>query len=65
MIAVPAEMKINLSSIHAVPNKFDKTSTVNLGVEVINAAQVETLMNKMRRLEHVLSVTRPATGIRD
>ena len=63
LIAVPAEMKFNLHSIHAVPNKSNKTSTVNLGVEVSNAAQVETLMNKLRRVEHVFSVTRPVAGI--
>ena len=59
LISVPAEMKLNLNSIHAVPNKFNKTSTVNLGVKVSNAAQVETLMNKMRRVDHVFSVMRP------
>ncbi len=59
LIAVPAEMKLNLHSIHAGSNKTNKTSTVNLGVEVINAAQVETIMNKLRRVENVYSVTRP------
>lgn len=59
LIAVPAAMDLNLHSIHAVPNRYNKTSTVNLGVEVKNAAQVETLMNKFRRVERVLSVTRP------
>ena len=59
LIAVPAEMKLNLHSIHAVPNRNNKTSTVNLGVEVKNAAQVDTLMNKLRRVENVFSVTRP------
>ena len=59
LIAVPAEMKLNVHSIHAVPNRHNKTSTVNLGVEVNNAAQVDTLMNKLRRVENVFSVTRP------
>lgn len=65
LIAVPAEMKLNLHSIHAVPNKTNKTSTVNLGVEVVNAAQVQTIMNKLRRVENVYSVTRPMVGTRD
>ena len=65
LIAVPAEMKLNLHSIHAVPNKTNKTSTVNLGVEVNNAEQVETLMNKLRRVENVYSVSRPMTGNAD
>ena len=59
LIAVPAAMDINLHSIHAVPNKYDKTSTVKLGVEVANAEQVTTLMNKLRRVENVYSVARP------
>ncbi len=59
LIAVPTEMKLNMHSIHAVPNRNNKTSTVLLGVEVNNAAQVATLMNKLRRVENVFSVTRP------
>ena len=59
LIAVPAEMKINLHSIHAAPNKYNKTSTVKLGVELNNAAQVEVLMNRLRRVEKVFSVSRP------
>ena len=59
LIAVPAEMNINLHSIHATPNRNNKTSTVKLGVEINNAAQVETLMNKLRRIESVYSVMRP------
>lgn len=59
LIIVPSEMKLNLNSIHAIPNKSNKTSTVNLGVEVKNAAQVAELMNKLRRVDSVYSVTRP------
>lgn len=59
LIAVPAEMKLNLHSIHAVPNKHNRTSNVNIGIEVQNAEQVETLMNKFRRVENVFSVSRP------
>ncbi|MBR2774486.1 MAG: bifunctional (p)ppGpp synthetase/guanosine-3',5'-bis(diphosphate) 3'-pyrophosphohydrolase [Selenomonadaceae bacterium] len=59
LIAVPAEMKLNLHSIHATPNKHNRTSTVKLGVEVQNAEQVETVMNKLRRVEKVFSVARP------
>lgn len=62
LIAVPAEMKLNLHSIHAVPNKTNRTSTVNLGIEVQSAAQVETVLNKLRRVENVYSVTRPMVG---
>ena len=65
LIAVPTEMKLNMHSIHAVPNKTNKTSTVDLGVEVNNAEQVEMLMNKLRRVENVYSVARPMTGNAD
>jgi len=61
LIAVPSEMKLNLQSIHAAPNKYNKTSTVKLGVEVSNATQVAELMNKLRRVESVYSVVRPMT----
>ncbi|MBR0102236.1 MAG: bifunctional (p)ppGpp synthetase/guanosine-3',5'-bis(diphosphate) 3'-pyrophosphohydrolase [Selenomonadaceae bacterium] len=59
LIAVPAEMKLNLHSIHATPNKYNRTSTVKLGVEVQNVEQVESVMNKLRRVEKVFSVARP------
>jgi len=59
LIAVPAEMKLNLHSIHATPNKNNNTSTVKLGIEIKNAEQVETIMNKLRRVENVYSVARP------
>ena len=65
LIAVPTAMDLNMHSIHAVPNRYNKTSTVNIGVEVVNAAQVESLMNKLRRVEHVFSVTRPIAGNRE
>ena len=65
LIAVPAAMDLNLHSIHAVPNKYNKTSTVNLGVEVTNAEQLAALMNKLRRVEHVYSVARPMARVRD
>ena len=62
LIAVPTEMKLNLNSIHATQNKSNKTSTVKFGVEINGAAQLQTFMNKLRRVEHVLSVTRPMAG---
>ncbi len=65
LIAVPAAMNLNLHSIHAVPNRYNKTSTVNMGIEVANATQVDTLMNKLRRVERVFSVTRPLARSRD
>lgn len=59
IFAVPSEMKFNIHSVHATPNKSNKTSTVLLGIEVNNADQVTRLMNQLRRIKDVYSVTRP------
>lgn len=59
LIAVPAEMKLNLHSIHADPNENNKTSTVKLGIEINNAAQVAELANKLRQVGKVYNVARP------
>ena len=63
LLAVPAEMKINIHSVHAQPNKSNKTSTVDLTVEVKNAEQISQLMTKFKRLEDVYSVARPMDKI--
>ena len=59
LLAIPSSMKLNIRSVHAEPNENDKTSTVNLGIDVQNSAQVEQLMAKMRIISDVYSVTRP------
>ena len=59
IFAVPSEMKFNIHSVHATPNKTNKTSTVLLGVEVNNSDQVTRLMNQLRRIKDIYSVTRP------
>jgi len=58
LLAVPSEMKINISSINAKPNRSNKTSTVIMGLDVKSAQQVSQLMTKLRRLKDVFSVTR-------
>ncbi len=65
LIAVPAEMKLNLHSLHAIPNRFNKTSTVTMGIQVNSTEQVAAVMNKLRRVEHVLSVVRPVLVNKD
>ena len=55
LLAVPSEMKINISSINAKPNRSNKTSTVIMGLDVKNAQQVSQLMTKLRRLKDVFS----------
>ena len=59
IFAVPAEMKFNIHSVHASPNRSNKTSTVLIGVDVNNADQVSRLMNQLRRIKDVYSVSRP------
>ena len=60
---MPAEMKLNIHSVHATPNKNDKTSTIDLVIYVKNADQVSKLMTQMRRIEDVFSVSRPIEKI--
>lgn len=62
LLAVPSEMKINISSINAKPNRSNKTSTVIMGLDVKSAQQVSQLMTKLRRLKDVFSVTRSFGG---
>ncbi|WP_407399504.1 ACT domain-containing protein, partial [Anaerovibrio sp.] len=65
ILAVPAEMKMNVSSVNARTNRNNKTSVVMLGVEVSAASQVNSLMTKIRRLKDVYSVSRAMTNNAD
>lgn len=58
VLAVPTEMKINIHSVNASPNRSNKTSTIMLGLEVRNSTQVTQIMTKLRRLKDVFSVIR-------
>ena len=58
LLAVPSEMKFNIRSVNANPNRNNKTSTVVMGIDVKSASQVAQIMTKMRRLKNVYSVTR-------
>lgn len=58
ILAVPSELKMNISSVNANPNHSNKTSTVLLGIQVRNADQVQQLMNRLRRVKDVFSVAR-------
>ena len=62
LLAAPSEMKININSINAKPNRSNKTSTVIMGLDVKSAQQVSQLMTKLRRLKDVFSVTRSFTS---
>ena len=63
LLAMPAELKLNIHSVHATPNKNNKTSTIDLVLYVKNAEQVSKLMTQMRRIEDVFSVSRPIEKI--
>ena len=58
ILAVPTEMKINIRSINANPNRSNRTSTMLLGLDVNSATQVTQIVTKLRRLKDIYSVTR-------
>ena len=58
LFALPAEMKVNISSLTAKTNKANKTSIVNMGLDVRNSQQVAQIMTKIRRMKDVYSVSR-------
>lgn len=62
ILAVPTEMKINIRSINANPNRSNRTSTMMLGLDVHSSTQVTQIMTKLRRLKDVYSVTRRMGG---
>lgn len=59
ILAVPSTMQVNIHSVHATPNKSNKTSTIRLGLEVKNSEQVSRLMVQLRRVKDIYSVARP------
>lgn len=59
IFSVPAELNFNIHSVNASPNKSNKTSTVNLGIDVNNSEQVERIMNRLRKIKDIYSVSRP------
>ena len=58
LFALPAEMKVNISSLSAKVNKTNKTSIVDMGLDVRNSQQVAQIMTKIRRMKDVYSVSR-------
>ena len=58
LLAVPSEMKLNIHSVNANPNRSNKTTNVLLGLDVHNAQQVSNLMNRLRQVRDVYSVSR-------
>lgn len=62
ILAVPAELKMNVVSVNAKANRSNKTSTVVMGIEVHTASQVSQIMSRIRRLKDVFSVSRAMTS---
>ena len=58
LLAVPAEMKVNIHTVNATPNRRNKTSTVLLGLNVSNIDQITQVMTRVRLLKDVYRVTR-------
>ena len=58
LFALPAEMKVNITSLMAKANKSNKTSLVTMGLDVHNSQQVAQIMTKIRRMKDVYSVSR-------
>ncbi|MCR5439698.1 GTP pyrophosphokinase [Selenomonas sp. WCT3] len=58
VLAIPTEMKLNIHSINANPNRSNKTSTIMLGLDVRNSTQVTQIITKLRRVKDVYSVVR-------
>ena len=58
ILAVPAEMKVNIHTVNAMPNRRNKTSTVLLGLNVSNIDQITQVMTRVRLLKDVYRVTR-------
>ena len=65
ILAVPSALQLNIHSIHATPNKSNKTSTVKLGIQVKNSDDVTRIMTRLRRVKDVYSVTRPINLSKD
>jgi GTP pyrophosphokinase len=58
VLSVPTEMKINIHSINANPNRNTKTSTIYLGLDVNSNTQVKQIITRLRRVKDVYSVVR-------
>ena len=63
ILAVPSEMKVNIHTINATPNRRNKTSTVLLGLNVSNIDQISQVMTRVRQLKDVYRVTRTLAGV--
>ncbi len=61
MLAVPSELKLNISSLNARANRKNHTSIVEMGLEVNSSSQVTQVINKLRQLKDIYSASRKMT----
>ena len=62
LLAIPSEMKLNISSINAKVNRKNRTSIVEMGLEVNSSSQVTQVINKLRQLKDVYNASRKMTS---
>ena len=55
-------MKLNISSINAKVNRKNRTSIVEMGLEVNSSSQVTQVINKLRQLKDVYNASRKMTS---
>ena len=60
MMAI-SENKININNISSHSDK-NKMATVHLGLDISNIGQLETIMNRIKRIQGVYSVERVTSG---
>lgn len=62
IMMVISENKININNISSRSDK-NKAASVHLGLDIVNISQLETIMNRIRRIQGIYSVERVTTGI--
>ena len=60
MMAI-SENKININNISSHSDK-NKLATIHLGLDITNIGQLETIMNRIKRIQGIYSVERMTTG---
>ena len=60
MMAI-SENKININNISSHSDK-NKMATIHLGLDITNIGQLETIMNRIKRIQGIYSVERMTTG---
>ena len=65
ILAVPTDMKINISSVNAQPNKSNRTSVIRMGLDVRSSAQVQQILTRLRRMKDIYSVGRAIGGAKE